>query len=347
MTPIKDKSNRGVSSRIELMSYTYHLFCRAYVVAQDTSDIIITQLRTVFLMGLMVVQRIVGMSNRSMVRILRFVTTFLLLFATLMDIPQLSKFVDMIPSTHQTCIKMAGLDTADFQRYAVCPKCHTIYSMDKVIEGRQQKCKYVRWPQHSQWRKRKPCNTRLLKGVTNVPKLVYSFKSISSYLKEYVHERSFVERCNEWRKRTTRDTHIADIYDGTVWQSEVDGYLKCDHNLYGMINIDWFQPYKHTPHSVGAIYMTILNLPRVERFKEDNVMLIGVMPGPKEPSLNINSYLQPLIEDLRELDAGKLYNDYSFSGNKYRFRLLGCSSDLPATRKLGGFLSYHAKNGRF
>lgn len=114
-----------------------------------------------------------------------------------------------------------------------------------------------------------------------------------------------------------------------------------------MINIDWFQPYKHTPHSVGAIYMTILNLPRVERFKEDNVMLIGVMPGPKEPSLNINSYLQPLIEDLRELDAGKLYNDYSFSGNKYRFRLLGCSSDLPATRKLGGFLSYHARNGRF
>lgn len=33
-----------------------------------------------------------------------------------------------------------------------------------------------------------------------------------------------------------------------------------------MLNIDWFQPFKYTNYSVGAIYMTILNLPRHLRF---------------------------------------------------------------------------------
>ena len=33
------------------------------------------------------------------------------------------------------------------------------------------------------------------------------------------------------------------------------------------INVDWFQPFKHTTDSVGAIYLSILNLPCTERYK--------------------------------------------------------------------------------
>ena len=44
-----------------------------------------------------------------------------------------------------------------------------------------------------------------------------------------------------------------------------------------MVNVDWFQPYKHTTCSVGAIYLTIMNLPRSIRFKRENVILIGVL----------------------------------------------------------------------
>ena len=91
--------------------------------------------------------------------------------------------------------------------------------------------------------------------------------------------------------------------------------------------------------------MTIMNLPRAERFKEDNVMLLGVIPGPKEPSLNINTYIEPIVNDLLQLEKGIMMRDYSHAGNVYRFRLFSCSSDLPATRKLGGFLSFHARYG--
>lgn len=33
-----------------------------------------------------------------------------------------------------------------------------------------------------------------------------------------------------------------------------------------------------------------MNLPRSERFKPQNVILVGVIPGPHELRLNINSY---------------------------------------------------------
>ena len=45
--------------------------------------------------------------------------------------------------------------------------------------------------------------------------------------------------------------------------------------------------------------MVLMNLPRTEMFKSDNVFLVGVIPGPHEPKLNINTYLQPLVAELK------------------------------------------------
>ena len=60
-----------------------------------------------------------------------------------------------------------------------------------------------------------------------------------------------------------------------------------------MMNVDWFQPYDCEQYSVGAIYLLVMNLPRSERFKRENVILFGLIPGPHEPSLSINSFLKP------------------------------------------------------
>ena len=67
------------------------------------------------------------------------------------------------------------------------------------------------------------------------------------------------------------------------------------------LNVDWFQPYKHTNDSVGVIYLVLLNLPRSVRYNIENVILVGVIPGPKEPSLVLNSYLAPLVKELNDL----------------------------------------------
>ena len=42
--------------------------------------------------------------------------------------------------------------------------------------------------------------------------------------------------------------------------------------------------------------MVVMNLPRDARFKPENLLVVGIIPGPKEPKHQINSFLQPLVD---------------------------------------------------
>ena len=99
------------------------------------------------------------------------------------------------------------------------------------------------------------------------------------------------------------DNVLGDIYDGDMWKefnSDRKGnFLASPHNYLLTLNVDWFQPFTHSVYSIGAIYLTVQNLPRHERFKEENVILVGILPGPKEPHFTINSFLSPLVEELK------------------------------------------------
>ena len=146
-----------------------------------------------------------------------------------------------------------------------------------------------------------------------------------------------------------------DEYDGKIWSGfqTVDGqpFLSCENSLglRLMLNVDWFQPFKHSTYSVGAIYLTIMNLPRSVCFKRKNVILVGILLGPSEPKRNINSYLEPLVEELQDFWVGvKLDTNSSgstLSQTVVRCALLCVACDLPVGRKLCGFLSHSAKLG--
>ena len=113
------------------------------------------------------------------------------------------------------------------------------------------------------------------------------------------------------------------------------------------MNVDWFNPYEETQYSVGAIYLVVQNLPRHERFKLKNIILVGLIPGPKEPPKLINTYLDPLINDLIKLYHGvDIPNPHSLFGKTKIKAMLSCVvCDLPATRKVCGFLGSNATKG--
>jgi hypothetical protein len=110
-----------------------------------------------------------------------------------------------------------------------------------------------------------------------------------------------------------------------------------------MLNVDWFQPFKYTNYSVGAIYLTILNLPRHERFKKVNVILVGLIPDMKsEPPTN--SFIEPLVDELQTAWDGFSMKRYKSLQTPVIFKLalvcVGC--DITASRKLCGFLGHSA-----
>ncbi|OAD71945.1 hypothetical protein PHYBLDRAFT_146928 [Phycomyces blakesleeanus NRRL 1555(-)] len=89
------------------------------------------------------------------------------------------------------------------------------------------------------------------------------------------------------------------------------------------------KPFDEVIHSCGAIYLAINNLLHNIRFKKENVILVGLMPGPKEPSMSdINNYLKPLVNELTELYTA----------------LLMVACEIPAARKVCGFTSHTSTN---
>ena len=75
------------------------------------------------------------------------------------------------------------------------------------------------------------------------------------------------------------------MYDGQVWKdyeakTTFQRFLSYPFCYMVTINVDWFQPFIHTQYSLGAIYLTVQNLPRELRYKEENVILVGLLPGP-------------------------------------------------------------------
>ena len=57
-------------------------------------------------------------------------------------------------------------------------------------------------------------------------------------------------------------------------------------------------------HLEGAIHLIIMNLPRKEHFLQENVILVGVIPGHSETSLLIKTFLAPLVTELKQLWKG-------------------------------------------
>ena len=241
-----------------------------------------------------------------------------------------------------------------------------MYCKDDCSEkcfGQEQskKCVFVKFPKHPHRRRREPCNTPLLKEkvkpdntVSLVPRKIYPYCSLKDSVQRIVSQRNFLQRSEHWRKRSVPSDVLGDVYDGNVWNNFMsdgyDNYLNQPGNLLLALNCNWFQPFANTKYSVGAIYLTILNLPRQERYRLENIILVSVIPGPKEPKLTLNPLLAPFVEELQFAFNGwpLTINDDSLGQEvTFYFRLcIACvTCDIPAMRKICGFLGHSANLG--
>ncbi len=258
--------------------------------------------------------------------------------------------------------KLLGLTSDNFTKYVSCSKCHSLYSVDsckvRMPDGTlaSKLCSHVNFPHHPQQQHRKPCDTSLMKTIRTsagttclYPRQLFCYQSVTIQIRNLILRPGFIEKTEQWRKRKQMSGLLSDIYDGKVWSEfqcpSGTPFLSVPYNFALILNIDWFQPFQHSVYSIGAIYIAIANLPRSERYLSDNVLLVGIIPGPKEPKLNINTYLKPLVADLQELWDGLIMKDASGISVFVRAALLCISCDIPATRKVSGFVgqnAYHA-----
>ena len=246
------------------------------------------------------------------------------------------KFAQSLPQPLYMAKSYIGLGQDEFEKCVACPKCCTLYKTEECTvrktNGRavSKKCDNVRFPNHPQRNRRKQCGALLMKQMRFkngsaflYPKRMYCFKKFSDSLR--ITRPGFLEKCESWRKRDLTGNSMGDVFEGRVWKdfldSDGDPYFSTTGNLGVMLKGDWFQPCKHTNHSCGVIYLVLMNLPHEERFKLENVIIVGIIPGPKEPNGDINSFLKPLVDKLIDFWDGVIFEDSWLPGGMLKLRV--------------------------
>jgi hypothetical protein len=183
------------------------------------------------------------------------------------------------------------------------------------------------------------------------PHKLYCLSSVINQLESLLKRPGMPELCEKWRRRRVESGVMADVYDGKIWKDfqtfEGKDFLNSERNIGFGINVDWFQPYKRRKdRSVGVIYMVLLNLPRDKRYKWENVIIAGIIPEMKKEPKSLNSFLDPIVDELQVLWKGiRLQTSASSIPLLHRGAILLASSDIPASRKLCGFKGHSAHRG--
>lgn len=301
----------------------------------------------VLLLFLFLWQSLFRISDSAIALMLSFLKKFFMLGGMYLGVNKLRQLADSFPHTLYRAKKYLGRLHESFIKIVTCPSCHKLHKYEDCwtvdVHGKKVSriCSFRQYPTHPQARMRAPCSKVLLKTVRSsngsdylAPVQTYCYKSVITSLEELLSRNNVMNLCEEWRMREVVQGKLLDVYDGKVWQSfQYDNkgspFLAVPHNYLLMLNCDWFQPYTHTQFSVGVLYLSIKNLPRELRFKREYIIVVGILPGPSEPTLNINTYLDPLVSDLERLWEGVFVN---VKGKRTKIRAaVSClTCDVPA-----------------
>ena len=95
-----------------------------------------------------------------------------------------------------------------------------------------------------------------------------------------------------------------------IWNGRLIGHLRArglPENPGGIVfafHTDGVKLFKtRSAFHVWPLILTIANLPPQGRFKRENIILLGIMPGSSEPT-DIDSFLRPLVNELKALQHG-------------------------------------------
>lgn len=195
--------------------------------------------------------------------------------------------------------------------YASCPRCSCIYPP-------LSKPNPTGFPYQERCSQRdllgRACNARLVrarlvgdrKEWTAVCR--FPFRDPTSFVAD-LFSRPQLEEAMDSMRADVREP-CEDIWDAELL-ANFDGpdglpfYHRQGHLAFALA-IDWFNPYMNLESkkkwSIGAVYLICLNIPPESRYKIENVCLVAIIPGPKEPSLEgLNHFLLPIVESFIRL----------------------------------------------
>ncbi|XP_040369557.1 uncharacterized protein LOC121051349 [Rosa chinensis] len=208
------------------------------------------------------------------------------------------------------------------------------------------------WKEHSEATSCCICSTsRYIKGAaedgTSAKKIaakVLRYFPLGPRLQRLYMSRHTAESMIWHSTKRPRDGFLRHPADSPAW-SKVDelypNFGNESRNVRLGLASDGFNPFGNmsTSHSTWPVVMSVYNLPPWMCMKQPYMMLSLLIPGPKGPGNDIDVYLQPLVEELKNLwnEGIHTYDAFTKSTFTMRAAVLWTISDFPAYAMLSGY----------
>lgn len=131
-----------------------------------------------------------------------------------------------------------------------------------------------------------------------------------------------------------------DVWNGENMEDlEKDGLFQDDTDLALCFATDGEEVLKtRCPFNAWPIIFSCFNLPPEIRYRRSSLLLGGSIPGPKQPK-DIDSFLFPIVEELRKVEKGIMVWDASQNREiKLKVHLILGSSDMVGRSKISKFM---------
>ena len=131
-------------------------------------------------------------------------------------------------------------------------------------------------------------NIPVSNGYVKHPRMVFLMPDLKTQIFTMYQHPNFEQNLTKWAHRHVNRDIFADIYDVEVWKTFISDDILffmpvlADSNLGIIINLNWFQPFNRTIHSTGVIYGVICNFSREIWFRQENMLILGLLLGSHE-----------------------------------------------------------------
>lgn len=191
------------------------------------------------------------------------------------------------------------------------------------------------------------CNLpRYREGARKRPFRQFTYIPLIPRLKAFLANQAQAEKMRyraDYDSKERVEDVIKDVFDGTLYRrllgrrvQPIDGpsqhhrYFESPTDIALGLSTDGYAPFRRRAKTAWPLLIFNYNLPPDVRFHLENVLCLGVIPGPKKPQ-DFDSFLWPLITELLELELGiDAWDAKDRRSVKLRAFLLLIFGDIPA-----------------
>ncbi|XP_076904800.1 uncharacterized protein LOC143560372 [Bidens hawaiensis] len=206
--------------------------------------------------------------------------------------------------------------------------CMLFYNHDKTLT----RCKYCG-------------ESRYNSGQNKVSNLVMTYMPIGPRLKRLYMSTKTAKDMTWNHDHKTKDESMAHPSDSKAWKHfdlNNPDFANEIRNVHLGLCTDGFNPNNSNPYSLWPVFLTIYNLPPWMSLKDSFINLSLLIPGRKSPSQNVDVFLRPLIDELKQLyeEGIEVYDAYRRENFMMKVILLWTVSDFPAYAMLSGWSTH-------